>query len=56
MVESLYASHCLSKLLGFSKRGEAVRIASFLNPVLRIAVSVKDAEVFAILSCSYFRV
>jgi len=55
MVKSFYAPHCLSKLLGFSKRGEAVRIASFLNPV-RIAVSVKDAEVFAIPSCDYFRV
>jgi hypothetical protein len=55
MVKSFYSSHCLSKLLGFSKRGEAVRIESFLNPE-RIVVSVEDAEVFAIPSCDYFRV
>jgi hypothetical protein len=44
--------HCLSKLLGFSKRVEAVRVASFLNRV-RILVPVKDAKVFAITSCNY---
>jgi hypothetical protein len=44
--------HCLSKLLGFSKRFEAVRVASFPNRVT-IVVPVKDAKVFAITSCNY---
>jgi hypothetical protein len=44
--------HCLSKLLGFSKRIEAARVASFLNTV-RIVVQVKDAKVFAITPCGY---
>jgi hypothetical protein len=44
--------HYLSKLLGFSKRVEAARVASFLNPI-RIVVPVKDAKVFAITSYGY---
>jgi hypothetical protein len=32
-VKSLYLPHCLSKLLGFGKRVEAVRVARFLNRV-----------------------
>jgi hypothetical protein len=51
-VKSLYLTHCLSKLLGFSKRVEATRVASFLNPI-RIVVPVEDAKVFAIPSCGY---
>jgi hypothetical protein len=51
-VKSLYLPHCLSKLLGFGKRVEAVRVASFLNRVW-ILVPVKDAKVLAITSCGY---
>jgi hypothetical protein len=40
-IKSLYLPHCLSKPFGFSKRVEAARVASFLNPV-RIVVLVKD--------------
>jgi hypothetical protein len=51
-IKSLHLPHCLSKLLGFGKRVEAVRGASFLNSV-KILVPVKDAKVFAITSCGY---
>src|SRR5215813_13303210 len=44
--------HCLSKLLGFSKRVKTVCVASFLNPA-GIVVLIKDAKVFAITSCGY---
>ena len=51
-VKSFYSPHCLSKLFGFSKRVEAVRVASFLNPI-GIVVPVKDAKIFAITPCGY---
>jgi len=51
-VKSFYSPHCLSKLFGFSKRVEAVRVASFLNPI-GIVVLVKDAKIFAITPCGY---
>jgi hypothetical protein len=51
-VKTFYLPHCLSKLLGFSKRVEAVRVASFFNPS-GIVVLVKDAKVFAITSYGY---
>jgi hypothetical protein len=44
--------HCLSKLLGFSERVEAARIASFLNAT-GIGVLIKDTKVFAIASHGY---